>query len=79
MPNWCCNSLRVLGARELVEDFCKTQFSIDEDTKEEVLDFSNLIPEPIYENANEENGYVGDGWLMHDGKYLVCTQCHCRQ
>ena len=20
-----------------------------------------------------------DDRLMHDGKYLVCTQCHCRQ
>ena len=62
MPNWCCNSLRVLGAKELVEDFCKTQFSIDEDTKEEVLDFSKLIPEPTFDNADEQNLYDNGNW-----------------
>lgn len=62
MPNWCSNSLRVLGAKELVEDFYKTQFSIDEDTKEEVLDFSKLIPEPTFDNADEQNLYDGGGW-----------------
>lgn len=62
MPNWCNNSLKVLGARELVEDFCKTQFSIEEDTKELVLDFGKLIPEPTFDNADEQNLYDGAGW-----------------
>lgn len=62
MPNWCNNSLRVLGAKELVEDFYKTQFSIDEDTKEEVLDFGKLIPEPTFNNADEQNQYDNGNW-----------------
>jgi len=62
MPNWCNNELIVIGDKKLVEDFCNTQFSIDEDTKEEVLDFSKLIPEPTFDNADEQNQYDNGNW-----------------
>ena len=65
MPNWCNNSLKVLGARELVEDFYNTQFSIEEDTKELVLDFSKLIPEPTFDNPEDEKNFwdnTTNGW-----------------
>jgi len=63
MPNYCVNELKVYGTDELLNQFKNENIKIfDTENPVEELDFGAVIPEPKFNNPDEQDKYDGGGW-----------------
>jgi hypothetical protein len=63
MPNYCVNELKVYGTDELLNQFKNENIKIfDTENPVEELDFGAVIPEPTFDNPDEQDKYDGGGW-----------------
>ncbi len=63
MPNYCSNELKVYGTDELLNQFKNENIKvIDPEYYREELDFTAVIPEPKFNNPDEQDKYDSGGW-----------------
>jgi hypothetical protein len=65
MPNWCNNSLYVKGNELDIEKFYEENLIANQNEIRNTdleLDFSKVVPEPVFDNPKEQDEYDGGGW-----------------
>ena len=61
MPNWCHNTLEVIGSEEEVAAFVNKARECSEELHPQPLFFANFVPEPEHDEANDHSA-MPDWW-----------------